>query len=85
MSLRLNSKRTARLAAQYPVYDFLAPTLLQIPRTRCLSTTTSTRTAATSQSSQNQNPQSSTAASSEPKPAKKPLSQAQRDFLDKAV
>lgn len=80
------SPRSALLAAQYPVLDFLAPRLIHTPRTRFLSTTTVSRAATQSISKSQSPPQSSSQTNSnESKKPPRPLSKAHRDFLDSAV
>lgn len=96
MALYACSKRASFLAANLPVYDFLAPSLLQAPRAshqiRRLTTTKRYSSAAASNEDQNRSPsqpsrtpKSGQDATSSRAPLNKPLSQAQRDFLTSAV
>jgi len=90
-------KQACYAAANLPVYDFLAPSLLQAPRAsrqvrRLTTTTRRCFTAATSNETQNpaptqplRTPKSGPDAASNPAPLNKPLTQAQRDFLTSAV
>ena len=96
MALYACSKRASYLVAHLPVYDFLAPSLLQAPRAshqiRRLNVTKRCFTAAgpsgnqnTSPSQPSRTPKSGPDAASNPAPLNKPLTQAQRDFLTSAV
>ncbi|RDL37577.1 5-demethoxyubiquinone hydroxylase, mitochondrial [Venustampulla echinocandica] len=75
--------RSTLLAAHIPVYDFLAPSLINITRS-----TRSVRHLSTSAASNAQDASSNTPGSdaqSHPKRPSKPLTQAQRDFLTSAL
>jgi len=92
MSLIQTSKRSVRQAANLPVYDFLAPSLIQdhraSPTIRCLSTNQKTfapRGPHDSQMPSSRTPKFGTEASNNPSPTSKPLTQAQRDFLTSAL
>jgi ubiquinone biosynthesis monooxygenase Coq7 len=96
MALYSSSKRAIFLAANLPVYDFLAPSLLQAPRAshqiRRLTTTKRCSLAAASNDAQDSPPRQPSRtpkfgqdAASNPAPLSKPLTQAQRDFLTSAV
>lgn len=95
MTLYHRCKRSNCLPSHLPVYDFLAPSLLQLPRasrqTRCLSTTSRRSITANSNDAQfpyaerSRTPKSGPKAASNPAPLNKPLTQAQRDFLNSAV
>lgn len=80
MASHFTTKRSALIAAQYPVLDFLAPRLLSHPHARYISTTpqriSQDHSNNTVQSEQSQN---------ESRKSRKPLSKAHRDFLDSAV
>lgn len=96
MALYQTPRRSAALAAHFPVYDFLAPSLLHIPRTsrqiRCISSTPKAASAAApSNANHGSIPQGTLPPRSGPEAAKntapltKPLTQNQRDFLTSAV
>ncbi|KAH6674179.1 ubiquinone biosynthesis protein COQ7-domain-containing protein [Halenospora varia] len=88
--------RSAALAAHLPVYDFLAPSLVHLPRTtrsiRHFSTTPRQLAATTPQDAQSSSPDKplrtpkpGPQAAANPSPLSKPLTQAQRDFLTSAL
>jgi ubiquinone biosynthesis monooxygenase Coq7 len=89
MSLLQTPKFLIRHAANLPVYDFLAPSLVQQPRfattVRWLPSSQKSSAAAVSNERQSQTPKSGAEATSNPSPVSKPLTQAQRDFLTSAV
>ncbi|KAE9378100.1 COQ7-domain-containing protein [Stipitochalara longipes BDJ] len=95
MALFACSKRTSFLAANLPIYDFLAPSLLQAPRASQVRRLTATKrysSAAASVESHGNAPsqpsrtsKSGSDAASYPAPLDKPLTQAQRDFLTSAL
>lgn len=88
-----SSIRPAFQISQIQVYDFLAPSLLQIPRTsrtiRHPSSTSQRRNASNSQDGPQlkypRTPKLGAETSPNPAPLSKPLTQAQRDFLSSAV
>ncbi len=86
MASHVTTKRTATVAMQYPVLDFLAPRLLIHPRVRYFSATTTPHAVTPSTPHIQDNPsrteQSQQNGSKKPR---KPLSKAHRDFLDSAV
>ena len=86
------------LTAHLPVFDFLAPSILQLPRVTRINrhhSTTSTLSSAAAGKSNNvqdekpfrykRTPNSTPEAISDAAPTYKPLTQAQRDFLNRAV
>ena len=96
MALHACSKRANILAANLPVYDFLAPSLFQAPRAshqlqpsitgkRFSSVAASNDVHSASPSKPLRTLKSGENASSNPAPLNKPLTQAQRDFLTSAV
>jgi hypothetical protein len=96
MALYACSKRANILAANLPVYDFLAPSLLQAPRTshqiqrsvaakRYSSAAASNDIHSASPSQPSRTPKDGEDAASNPAPLNKPLTQTQRDFLTSAV
>jgi ubiquinone biosynthesis monooxygenase Coq7 len=96
MALHVCPRRTALYATNLPVYDFLAPSLLQAPRAprqvrllnttkRCSSATDSNETSNSTLNRPSRTPMSGQDAASNLAPLNKPLTQAQRDFLTSAV
>jgi 3-demethoxyubiquinol 3-hydroxylase len=96
MALHACSKRANILAANLPVYDFLAPSLFQASRAshqlqpsitgkRFSSVAVSNDVHSASPSKLLRTPKSGENASSNPAPLNKVLTQAQRDFLTSAV
>jgi ubiquinone biosynthesis monooxygenase Coq7 len=96
MALPIGSKRSIALATYVSVYEFLAPSLLQLPRAsrqiRCLSSTSRSFEAAASNLDQSasskksgRSPKSTGEGVSNPTPLNKPLTQTQREFLTSAV
>ncbi|KAG0645077.1 5-demethoxyubiquinone [Hyphodiscus hymeniophilus] len=92
MSLLKTSRLSIRQAANPPVYDFLAPSLIQHHQAsrsiRCLSASQKSFTETRRHNSQTANqrtPKSGKEAILNPSSTSKPLTQAQRDFLDSAL
>ncbi|KAH8685902.1 ubiquinone biosynthesis protein COQ7-domain-containing protein [Tricladium varicosporioides] len=91
-----SSTRSAALAAHLPVYDFLAPSLVHLPRatrsirhfsakSRQLAATTPQDAQKSSPDELFRTPKSGPQVAANPSPSSKPLTQAQRDFLTSAL
>lgn len=95
MALYSSTKRFALPATQFPVYDFLAPSLFQLTRARTprqirrLSSTPNYSTTGQRETSPSdkpsRTPRSGPEAASTATPINKPLTKAQRDFLSSAL
>jgi hypothetical protein len=88
-----NLTRSTRAALQTPLYDFLAPSLINTTRSRknfsttprTLSATTHNESSKPPLSQPHRTPKAGPEAATNTAPPSKPLTQAQRDFLTSAV
>jgi hypothetical protein len=78
-------RRSVLHAAHLPVYDFLAPSFIQIPRASRVRYISTTRKLAAIPDQSSNTPNPGQSASSNAPSLKKPLTQAQREFLSQAV
>ncbi|PSS27428.1 hypothetical protein M430DRAFT_130951 [Amorphotheca resinae ATCC 22711] len=77
-------RRSVLHAAHLPVYDFLAPSFIQIPRASRVRYISTTRKLAAIPDQSSNTPNPGQSASSNAPSLKKPLTQAQREFLSQA-